>query len=74
MMGDFVCSIIFQESRESIASYYSDAGDIAYSTVPVTGEVLFGVNYNYKTGMLEIAVKQCKNIAVADTKRNRSDP
>ncbi|KAL3881625.1 hypothetical protein ACJMK2_028041 [Sinanodonta woodiana] len=65
---------VIADSRESIVSYYSDAGDISHSNIPVTGEVLFGLNYNYKTGMLEIAVKQCKAIAPADTKRKRSDP
>ncbi|KAK3585531.1 hypothetical protein CHS0354_022939 [Potamilus streckersoni] len=65
---------VIADSRESIVSYYSDAGDISHSNIPVTGEVLFGLNYNYKTGMLEIAVKQCKDVAPADTKRKRSDP
>lgn len=63
-----------QDSRESIASYYSDAGDIAYSKVPITGEILFSLVYQYKTGMLEVGVKNCRDIAVADTRRNRSDP
>ena len=68
------CNHVFQDSRESIASFYSDAGDIAYSNIPVTGEILFGLNYNYKVGMLEVQVKQCRDIAAVDTKRRRSDP
>lgn len=67
-------SIISQDSRESIASYYSDAGDISYNRVPITGEILFSLNYQYKTGMLEVGVKSCRDIAVVDTRRNRSDP
>ena len=65
---------VLQDSRESLASYYSDAGDIAYSTVPVTGEVLFSINYNYKTSMLEVGVKSCRDIALVDTRRKRTDP
>ncbi|XP_060603579.1 synaptotagmin-like protein 4 isoform X4 [Ruditapes philippinarum] len=65
---------VFGDSRESLASYYSDAGDIAYSNIPITGEILFSLNYNYKTNMLEVGVKQCRNIAVADLRRRRSDP
>ena len=65
---------LFQDSRESIASFYSDAGDIAYSNIPVTGEILFGLGYNYKTGMLEVHIKQCRDIAAVDAKRKRSDP
>ncbi|XP_053397825.1 uncharacterized protein LOC123552334 isoform X2 [Mercenaria mercenaria] len=67
-------SNVTDDSRESLASYYSDAGDIAYSNIPITGEILFSLNYNYKTNMLEVGVKQCRNIAVADTRRRRSDP
>ncbi|XP_052238713.1 synaptotagmin-like protein 5 isoform X3 [Dreissena polymorpha] len=65
---------VFGDSRESIASYYSDAGDVSYSKIPVTGEILFSISYNYKTGMLEVGIKNCKDIAVVDAKRNRSDP
>lgn len=65
---------VFGDSRESLASYYSDAGDIAHSTIPVTGEILFSLNYNYKTSMLEVGIKQCRDIAMADSRRRRSDP
>ncbi|XP_021379832.1 uncharacterized protein LOC110467183 isoform X2 [Mizuhopecten yessoensis] len=62
------------DSRESIASFYSDAGGVNYGKVPVTGEVQFGLDYNYRTGSLEIAIRQCKDLAPADPKRHRSDP
>ncbi|XP_050391697.1 uncharacterized protein LOC126810590 isoform X2 [Patella vulgata] len=62
------------DSRESILSIYSDAGEINYGKIPVSGEVLLGVDYNYKTGALEIYVKQCKDLAPVDTKKNKSDP
>ena len=63
-----------QASRESIASYYSDAGEGNYGKIPVTGEVLFGLDYNYKNNIFEIHVKQCRDLAVVDTKKKRSDP
>ncbi|XP_062598739.1 uncharacterized protein LOC134260167 isoform X2 [Saccostrea cucullata] len=62
------------DSRESILSFYSNAGEVDYGKIPVTGEICFGLEYNYRTGTLEIQVKQCKGLAPADTKRNRSDP
>lgn len=36
--------------------------------------VEFGLQYNYKQGALEVHVKQCKDLAAVDSKRNRSDP
>jgi synaptotagmin-like protein len=40
----------------------------------VTGDIQFGLDYNYRTGTLEIHICQCKGLAPADTRRNRSDP
>lgn len=57
-----------------MASVYSGAGEGRYGTVQVRGMVEFGMQYNYKQGALEIHVKQCKDLAAVDTKRNRSDP
>ena len=68
------CFLSFQESRESIVSYYSDAGGGNFGNIAVSGEILFGIDYNYKTGMLEVRIKQCRDLAVADTKKKRSDP
>ncbi|XP_048767131.2 uncharacterized protein LOC125674122 isoform X3 [Ostrea edulis] len=62
------------DSRESILSIYSNAGEVDYGKIPVTGEICFGLEYNYRTGTLEIQIKQCKGLAPADTKRNKSDP
>lgn len=62
------------DSRESILSFYSNAGEVDYGKIPVTGEICFGLEYNYRTGTLEIQIKQCKGLATADPKRNRSDP
>jgi len=57
-----------------MASVYSGAGEGRYGTVPVRGEVEFGLQYNYKAGALEILVKQARDLAPVDLKRNRSDP
>ncbi|XP_069680537.1 synaptotagmin-like protein 4 [Periplaneta americana] len=56
---------------DSLASVYSSA---RYGTVEVQGEIEFGLEYNYKAEALEIHVKQCRDLAPIDTKRNRSDP
>ncbi|XP_022919402.2 uncharacterized protein [Onthophagus taurus] len=59
---------------DSMASVYSGAGEGRYGTVAVKGQVEFGLQYNYKTSALEIMVKQCRDLAAIDMKRNRSDP
>ncbi|GLH10864.1 Protein kinase C, brain isozyme [Gryllus bimaculatus] len=59
---------------DSLASVYSGAGEGRYGTVAVRGEVEFALQYNYKAGALEIHVKQCRDLAPVDVKRNRSDP
>jgi len=63
-----------QSSKESITSVYSDAGDTNYSKYSVTGDIEFGLAYNYKQSTLEVHVKRCRGIAAVDTKRNCSDP
>lgn len=63
-----------QGSRESIVSYYSDAGEGRFGNVTVTGEVLFGLKYNKHKQQLEIQIHRAKDIAAADPKRGRSDP
>ena len=45
-----------------------------YGTVTVRGEVEFGMAYSTHSGSLDLAVKQCRDLAAVDTKRNRSDP
>ena len=59
---------------ESMTSVYSAAGGGRYGAVDVTGEVNFGLSYDLKQGMLNVQVKECKNLAAVDEKRNRSDP
>merc|ERR1712117_20849 len=58
---------------ESMASVYSQ-GEGRYGTVTVKGELEFGFIYNMVSGSLDINIKQCRDLAAVDTKRNRSDP
>jgi len=58
---------------ESMASVYSQ-GEGRYGTVTVKGELEFGFIYNMVSGSLDINIKQCRELAPVDTKRNRSDP
>ncbi|KAM9348013.1 synaptotagmin-like protein 2 [Symphorus nematophorus] len=54
----------------SISSIYpADFGD-----VEVQGSIQFAVNYIQKLGEFHIFVVHCRDLAVADTKKNRSDP
>jgi len=53
---------------------YSDAGDASYSKFAITGDIEFGLAYNYKQSSLEVHIKRCRGIAAVDTKRNSSDP
>ncbi|XP_068125987.1 synaptotagmin-like protein 5 isoform X2 [Hyperolius riggenbachi] len=59
-------------SLNSMTSVYSEAE--YYSNVKVTGEIILNINYSYKTGALNVLVKSCKNLAIADEKKNRTDP
>lgn len=65
-------SLPVQTSINSMLSVYSETGD--YGNVKVSGEILLNINYSYKTGALNILVKSCRNLAVADEKKQRTDP
>lgn len=71
-----MCDLLFhpmQIRSESLSSLFSSPG-YRYGTVTVSGEILFGLTYNYKEGCIEVTIKECRNLAPADVKRNRSDP
>ncbi|XP_053912716.1 synaptotagmin-like protein 5 isoform X3 [Cuculus canorus] len=74
MRSKSVPSALDQEltSINSMLSVYSETGD--YGDVKVRGEILLNINYSYKTGALNILVKCCRNLAVADEKKQRTDP
>ncbi|XP_072471281.1 synaptotagmin-like protein 5 isoform X2 [Notamacropus eugenii] len=58
-------------SLNSMMSVYSETGD--YGNVKVSGEILLHISYCYKTGGLRIFVKNCRNLAIADEKKQRTD-
>ena len=66
--------VVLQGSRESIVSYYSDAGDGVYGNVAVTGSVQFGLKYDKKKATLEVQIHCAREIAAVDEKKQRSDP
>ncbi|RWS29544.1 uncharacterized protein B4U80_08166 [Leptotrombidium deliense] len=66
--------VIVQVRSESMSSIYSAAGGGRYGVVNVSGEILFSVSYNHKCGVLQVFIKECRNLAAVDAKRNRSDP
>ncbi|XP_013929365.1 PREDICTED: synaptotagmin-like protein 5 isoform X1 [Thamnophis sirtalis] len=59
-------------SINSTMSVYSETGD--YGNVNISGEICLQISYSYKTGALNILVKKCKNLAIADEKKQRTDP
>lgn len=63
---------LFQTSINSMMSIYSETGD--YGNVNISGEICLQISYSYKTGALNILVKKCKNLAIADEKKQRTDP
>ncbi|XP_068698307.1 synaptotagmin-like protein 2 isoform X2 [Montipora foliosa] len=67
-------NILSMGSRESIVSYYSEAGEGRFGNVVVKGEVLFGIKYDKRKNQLEVQIHRAKDIAAADEKKGRSDP
>ncbi|GFQ63921.1 synaptotagmin-like protein 4 [Trichonephila clavata] len=57
----------------SMTSVYSGAG-CHYGFVTVSGDVLFGLNYNQKSQMMEVFIKECRNLAAIDVRHNKSNP
>ncbi|XP_067372668.1 synaptotagmin-like protein 5 isoform X2 [Channa argus] len=58
-------------SINSMMSMYSETGD--YGNVRVSGEILLNISYSYKTGALNVLVKECHNLATGDERRQRTD-
>ncbi|XP_016121584.1 synaptotagmin-like protein 2, partial [Sinocyclocheilus grahami] len=54
----------------SVMSIYSSE----FGNVEVKGTIQFAIHYLQKLGEFHVFVVQCKDLAVADVKRNRSDP
>ncbi|NXQ57594.1 SYTL5 protein, partial [Anthoscopus minutus] len=69
---EHVTSGLSTTSINSMTSVYSETGD--YGNVKVSGEILLSINYIYKTGALNILVRSCRNLAIADERKQRTDP
>uniref|UniRef100_A0AAY5EBI8 Uncharacterized protein n=1 Tax=Electrophorus electricus TaxID=8005 RepID=A0AAY5EBI8_ELEEL len=72
-MPDISLSIpIHKLSRSgSLLSVYSDAGD--FGNVTVQGSVEFALMYS-PLGELVIMVEQCQDLAIANPRKQRTDP
>ncbi|XP_033635233.1 synaptotagmin-like protein 4 isoform X6 [Asterias rubens] len=64
----------FGGSSVSMTSLYSQAGEENYGKYVITGDIRFGLNYNYKTNVFEVKVKACRDLAPVDVKKIKSDP
>ncbi|XP_061698050.1 synaptotagmin-like protein 5 isoform X2 [Syngnathoides biaculeatus] len=58
-------------SISSMMSMYSETGD--YGNARISGEILLNISYSYKTGALNVLVKECHNLATGDERRQRTD-
>ncbi|XP_066542677.1 synaptotagmin-like protein 5 isoform X2 [Hoplias malabaricus] len=59
-------------SLNSMMSVYSETGD--YGNARVSGEILLNISYSYKTGALNVLVRECRCLATGDERRQRTDP
>ncbi|XP_076857526.1 synaptotagmin-like protein 5 [Brachyhypopomus gauderio] len=59
-------------SLNSMISVYSETGD--YGNANVSGEILLNVSYSYKTGALNVLVRECRCLATGDERKQRTDP
>ncbi|XP_035290582.1 synaptotagmin-like protein 2 isoform X3 [Anguilla anguilla] len=57
-------------ASSSLMSIYS----LEFENVEVKGTIQFALSYVQKLGELHVFVVRCRDLAVADTKKNRSDP
>ena len=64
---------VFQSRSESMLSIHSQEGG-RYGTVAIRGEIEFGMVYSIHSSSLDLSIKQCRDLAAVDAKRNRSDP
>jgi synaptotagmin-like protein len=55
-------------------SLFSSDGDHRFGRVVVRGQVEAAVAFDAAAESLNVTVKQCRDLAPADTKKNRSDP
>ncbi|XP_059395263.1 synaptotagmin-like protein 2 isoform X2 [Carassius carassius] len=70
MMSMSVPALMQQEVTGSVMSIYSSE----FGNLEVKGTIQLAIHYVQKLGEFHIFVVQCKDLAMADVKRNRSDP
>lgn len=70
--GQLLSNTVSTSSINSMMSMYSETGD--YGNARVSGEILLNISYSYKTGALNVQVKECHNLATGDERRQRTDP
>ncbi|KAM4608277.1 synaptotagmin-like protein 5 [Polymixia lowei] len=64
-------SAVSTSSINSMMSMYSETGD--YGNARVSGEILLNISYSYKTGALNVLVKECRSLATGDERKQRTD-
>lgn len=62
-------SVLWQVSNSVLSVYSGDFG-----SVDAQGSVQFSLDYDEKNREFHIYVAQCKELAVVDEKKGRSDP
>ncbi|XP_018599267.1 synaptotagmin-like protein 3 [Scleropages formosus] len=60
------------EKRNSLSSLCTEYG--IFTSTAVSGEIEFALIYSFRTSSLEITVRQCRNLAYGDPKRNKCHP
>ncbi|XP_054839748.1 synaptotagmin-like protein 3 isoform X2 [Eublepharis macularius] len=59
-------------SLYSLNSTCSEAGN--FEEADVSGEIEFAIRYNFKSSMLEIFIKACKNLAYGEERKKKCNP
>lgn len=67
-----VLTLSFQNTMGSSMSIYSETGD--YDLVDVSGEIVYSVGYDEHTQSLVVHIKECRDLAYADTARRHCNP
>ena len=49
-------------------------GEEFYGKYPITGDVSFGMGYNYKTNVFQVKIGGCRDLVPIDAKKSKSDP
>ena len=55
-------------------SIYSETDESYAIGLKVSGEILFGLEYDYRRNLFIVLVRGARQLAAADLKRKKSDP